>query len=494
MSTAWSGLLAACVLVPVALAGLGALARGRAATVIGLGGVLVSAALAVAVVVLVATQGPVEHQLAGWAPPLGIALRADGLSAVLLGLTAVVGTATALYAASATSTYGGDRRFWPLALLLWSGLAGVAVSGDLFNTYVALEVLSLGAVGLVAMGGREAHGPALRYLLVAVLGSMFFLLAVGTIYGMTGTLDLQQAGALIAEDPEADTRWPLALAVVGLGIKSALLPLHAWLPPAHSSAPAAVSPLLSALVIKAAFIVTVRLWFDVLGPDDAVATVIAVCAAAAILVAGVLALVQRRLKRVVAYSTVAQVGYLYLLFPLTSATDDPAVQRLVWAGVMGMVVAHGLAKAALFLAAGSLKLAAGTDDLDGIVGASRRHGALTLTMTLAAVSLVGLPISLGFAGKWLLLTGAVQGGSGWWVVPLVVVGSLLAAGYLLRPVAAVLRDSDTTEEVGRADLDDLPAALSGIPLVLGLLVMALGLSTTWLADLSLVGSALGGMP
>lgn len=489
----WAHLLPAVVLVPAALACVTALARGGVATVLGLAGALVSAALALTTAVRVGVDGPLEHQLAGWAPPLGIALRADGLGAILLGLTAVVGAATAVYAASSSATYGGDRRFWPLALLLWSGITGVAVSGDLFNTYVALEVLSLGAVGLVAMGGRDAHGPALRYLLVAVFGSMLYLLAVAMVYGMTGTLDLTEAGAVIAADPFADTRWPLALAVVGLGVKSALLPLHAWLPPAHSSAPSAVSPLLSALVVKAAFVVTVRLWFDVLGPDDAVAVVVGVCATAAILLAGVLALAQRRLKRVVAYSTVAQVGYLYLLFPLTSATDDPDAQRLAWAGTLGLVVAHGLAKGALFLAAGSLKLAAGTDDLAGIVGAARQLPTLSLTMMMAGVSLVGLPISLGFAGKWLIVSGAVQGGQ-WWAVAVVVAGSLLAAAYLLRPVATVLRDSDEHEEVGRAELDRLPAALRLIPLLLALLVVLLGLSARWLADLSLVGAGLGGAP
>lgn len=262
----WDGLLPASVLVPVALAVVAAVVRGRAATVVGLAGIFSSAALASAVALRVALSGPMSHELAGWSPPLGISLRADGLSASFLALTAVVGTATSVYAASSTATYGDNRRFWSLWLMLWAGLTGVLVSGDLFNTYVALEMVSLSAVGLVALGGRDAWAPALRYLLVAVLGSLFYLMAVAAIYGMTGTLDMQSAGAVIAADPTAETRWPLALAIVGLGIKSALLPLHSWLPPAHASAPAAVSPLLSALVVKAAFVVLVRVWFDVLGP------------------------------------------------------------------------------------------------------------------------------------------------------------------------------------------------------------------------------------
>ena len=486
-------LLPASVLAPVTLAGLAALVRGRATAVVGLTGTVLSALLAAAVTVAVAVDGPVQHELAGWSPPLGIVLRADGLSAVLLALTAVVGTATAVYAASRDTTYGGHRSFWPLVLLLWSGMAGVLLTADLFNTYVALEVVTLAAVGLVALGGRRSWLPALRYLLVAVLGSMFYLLAVAMIYGMTGTLDMAQAGAVIAADPSAETRWPLALAVVGLGLKGALLPLHAWLPPAHASAPAAVSPLLSGLVVKAGFVVLVRLWFEVLGPDPAVAQVLAGAAALAVVVGGVLALVQSSLKRVVAYSTVAQIGYFFLLFPVTLGVEDPDLQRSLWGGVLLIVLAHGLAKAALFLAAGSLQLAAGSDELTEIVGAARQLGSTTVAMMLAAVSLVGLPVSLGFSGKWLLLTGAVHTGQ-WWVVVLVVVGSLLSAAYLLRPLASLLLASDTTQEVEPVDLRALPPTLRHVPLVLALLVVLLGLSSTWLADLSVTGMLTGGVP
>ncbi|WP_131105291.1 complex I subunit 5 family protein [Ornithinimicrobium sufpigmenti] len=486
-------LLPATVLVPLTLACLSVLARGHAVAVVGLVGTALSALPAVAVAVLVAVDGPVRHELAGWSPPLGIALRADGLSAVLLALTAVVGTATAVYAAARTTTYDDHRGFWPLALLLWAGMAAVLVGADLFNTYVALEVVTLAAVGLVALGGRASWGPALRYLLVAVLGSMFYLLAVAAIYGMTGTLDMAQAGAVIAADPTADTRWPMGLAVVGLGLKSALLPLHAWLPPAHASAPAAVSPLLSGLVVKAGFVVLVRLWFEVLGPDPAVAVLLACAAAAAVLVGGVLALVQSSLKRIVAYSTVAQIGYLFLLFPVTLGVEDPDLRASLVSGVLLLLLAHGLAKASLFLAAGSLQLAAGSDQLAEIVGAARQLRSTTAAMMLASISLAGLPISLGFSGKWLLLTGAVQTGQ-WWVVVLVVAGTLLSAAYLLRPLATVLLASDTTHEVEPVDLHALPPGLRHVPLVLALLVVLLGLNAEWLATLSVTGLPAGGAP
>lgn len=486
-------LLPASVLTPLVLAALATLVRGRASTAVGLVGSVVSGVLAGAVALTVGLTGTVRHELAGWSPPLGVMLRADGLSAVFLALTAVVGTFTAVYASARPTTYRHNRAFWSLSLLLWSGMAAVLVTADLFNTYVALEVLTLAAVGLVALGGRTSWQPALRYLLVAVLGSMFFLLAVAMIYGMTGTLDMEQAGRIIAADPSADTRWPLALAVVGLGAKAALLPLHAWLPPAHASAPAAVSPLLSGLVVKAGFVVLARLWFEVLGPDTQVAALLGVAAAAAVVVGGVLALVQSRLKRVVAYSTVAQVGYFFLLFPLTAGVTDPDLLRTLWGGVLLIVLAHGLAKTALFLAAGSLQLAAGTDEMDDIVGAARQLPSTTMAMMLAAVSLIGLPISLGFSGKWLVLTGAVQSEQ-WWAVVLILVGSLLSTAYLLRPLAAVLLASDTTHEVEPIDMAQLPPVLRHVPVVLALLGVALGLNAEWLAELSTVGLSVGGAP
>lgn len=488
----WDGLLPAMVMLPLVFAVVAAVVRGRAATAVGVAGTFAAAGLAGAIALGVGLHGPLHHDMGGWSVPVGIVLRADGLSAAFLALTAVVVVTTSVYAASSGASYGTEPRFWPLLLLLWSGLAAVMVAGDLFNAYVGLEVVSLCAVGLVALGGRGSWGPALRYLLVAAFGSMLYLLAVAMVYGMTGTLDIREAGALIAADPTAGTGWPLALAVVGLGIKSALFPLHAWLPSAHASAPAAVSPVLSALVVKSSFVVLVRVWFEVLGPHPAVAVVLAWCSAGAVLGAGALALVERSLKRIVAYSTVGQVGYLVLLFPLTTLTDDPAVRQTVWAAVVLLGLAHGLAKAAIFLAAGSLKLAAGTDELGALVHAARSLRTTTISLALAATSLVGLPVSLGFAAKWMLVTGAVQSGQ-WWAVALLLAGSLLSAAYLLRPVALELR-ADSGDPVHRDDLVVLPPVVRHAPLALALLVVVLGLNARWLAGLSLVGASWGALP
>src|SRR5690625_4491931 len=192
-------------LLPLAGVVVTALLRERAATVAAVVTALATAAASVAVVLLVVAEGPLAYELSGWSPPLGIEVRADGLSAVLLAMTALVGVAVTWYATADTALLGG-RGGWPLWLALWSGLNVVYISGDLFNIYIGLELLSIAAVALVAGGGATARRGAMRYLVVAVAGSLLFLLGVGLLYGQTGTLDLLQSGARLQPGDRKSTR------------------------------------------------------------------------------------------------------------------------------------------------------------------------------------------------------------------------------------------------------------------------------------------------
>ncbi|MDO5626698.1 MAG: proton-conducting transporter membrane subunit [Mobilicoccus sp.] len=481
-------LLPAVVLVPALVATIALPLPRRLQMPVGIVGAFLSAGLGLWLVASVARVGALEHVLAGWAPPLGIALRADGLSAAFILLTSLVALGASVYAASEEDATGRVTGFWPLTFLVWCGLNACFVTGDLFNAYVSLEVLSLAAVGLVALGGTaDAAKAALRYLVVAVVGSFLVLLAVGYVYAAAGTLDMRLAGEILADDPSL-TRLPLAFAAAGLALKTALWPLHAWLPPAHAGAPPAVSALLSALVVKGSYYLLLRLWLDVFAPDAIIAAVLGVLGTGAVLAGGLVALRQSHLKRVVAYSTIAQVGYLFLVFPLLIAAPTTEDRALVLAAAVVMALAHGFAKAALFLAAGTLVLGTGTDEIDGLVGTSREQRTVTAAMMIAAISLVGLPISLGFIAKWEYLAVAITSGT-WWVVIVLLLGSLLAAGYVLRPIAATLRDSDTEEEVGRVDPSERPAAQRFIPLALALCSLIGGMFATELIGLSLVGIA-----
>ena len=262
----------------------------------------------------------------GWAPPLGIALRADGLSAIMLVTTALVIGAIGLFARDGFATPAGAPEaraplaFWTLLMGVWAGLNAVWLGGDLFTLYVALELLTFGAVPLVCLDGRaETLAAALRYLLFALLGSVLYLLGAALLYGGYGTLDIVLLSGLVRAEPVV---WvAAALMTTGLIAKTALFPLHLWLPPAHAGAPAAASALLSALVVKGSFILIVRLWFDAMPGllNQAAAQMLAALGAAAIVFGSVLALRQARLKLLIAYSTIAQIGYLFFLFPLASA-------------------------------------------------------------------------------------------------------------------------------------------------------------------------------
>ncbi|PWD50401.1 sodium:proton antiporter [Serinibacter arcticus] len=483
-----AALLPLLVLAPIAVAAVLAVLPERARPAVAIAGVLATSAVAVAVVLDVARNGPVELVLAGWDLPLGIALRADALAAAFLGLTAVVGPAVTIYATGHEKVRGGPA-FWPLWLFLLGALNGVWIAGDLFNAYVTLELVTVAAVSLVALGGSGAAGAALRYLFVAVVGSLLFLLAVALVYGETGTLDMVRAGEGMADSPLLPV--VLVLCAVGLGAKLALVPLHSWLPVAHPAAPAAVSAVLSALVIKASLVVLLRVWFTLAPGTPAAArvgTVVAAFGALAVVWGAVMALRRRRLKQIVAYSTVSQVGYLVLVLalasPLDGVIDDAAVAG--WTGGVLIALAHGLAKAAMFLAAGTLALAYGSDRLAGLRGAVTRMPMTVAALGVAGVSLAGLPPTFGFVPKWQLLSSSIASDEWWWFVPLLV-GGLLAFAYtavMVRATFNVPGDDDvpTPQRVS--------AVLSVTPFVLAVLAVVLGLAAAPLAEL--IGSGYPG--
>ena len=250
-------LLVLAVMLPVC-AVLAILACGPRSTVrVALATLAAGLAVAVAVAVeLVSSGAALTYIVGGWRPPLGIALRADGLSGAMLLMTALVVVAVGLFAhvqyglREHTGSERAQTTFWLMLLALWSALNIVFVGEDLFNLYVALELLTFAAVPLVCLDGRtETVNAALRYLLFALLGSLLYLLGVGLIYGQYGTLDLLALSRQSRSEPALSVA--LALMIVGLLAKAALFPLHLWLPPAHAGAPAQASAVLSALVIKA---------------------------------------------------------------------------------------------------------------------------------------------------------------------------------------------------------------------------------------------------
>ena len=465
-------LIAWLILLPLAWATiafvLGPTRGGRLA----LAGFAMQLLLASVLAVQVEGAGAGRHAAGGWPAPLGIELTADGLSVVMLLLVQCVALPLAFYANAYFSVHPrGGSQFWPVAGFLIAAMNAMILSADVFNLYVTLELLGLAAVGLVASdGSARSVGAALRYLFATLLGSGAYLLGVGLLYGAYGTVSLADLAPLLEETPSHAVRLAAGLMLAGLALKTALFPLHFWLPPAHGGAPAPVSALLSALVIKASFYLVVRLWLDLFMPiaPQAAAQLIGVLGAAAIVWGSAMALRQARLKLLIAYSTVAQIGYLFLFFPLATQTSPDAAHSALQ-GVTMQALAHGLAKAAMFAAAGAIIVSTGHDLVAQLGGITARLPLTVFTLALSGVTLMGLPPSAGFIAKWLLIDGAIVSGQWWWVVTMIV-GGLLTAAYVFK----VLRHAFLRVEQS-ATFRPLPRMLEWPPFVLALASLALGL-------------------
>jgi multicomponent Na+:H+ antiporter subunit D len=441
------------ILIPMVAALALLLLRGQGRGAIALATVLLVVGSLVRLILEVWRHGPQIHTIGGWKPPLGIELYCDGLSLMFLGMTGVVGAFTSVYAhgffapaPDAKPGWQARDAFWPVWLFLWGSLNALYLSGDIFNLYVVLELVSLAAVSLAALSGAvEGLRAALRYLLAALTGSMAYLMGVALAYGAFHQLDLRLLGQTIEPGPVAAVS--LTLMTVGLLLKTALFPLHFWLPPAHSSATAPVSAVLSALVVKGSFYILVRLWFEAFQQTVNVSSgqLIGLLGAVAVLWGSFQAVRQTRLKLLIAHSTVGQIGYLFLLFPLVTAAQAPGAipwHTEAWTGGVYQAVAHGLAKAAMFLAAGSIIYALGTDRLDALRNMAGRLPLSTFALALAGVSLIGLPPSGGFVAKWMLMKAIIASGQWWWLI-VVMGGGLLTAGYVFLMIRSTFARAET---------------------------------------------------
>lgn len=410
----------------------------------------------------------IEYHVGGWGAPLGIDLAADGLTAAMLLLTQCVALPLAVYASAYFKRDdAAGAYFWPLAGFLIAGLNALFLSADLFNIYVTLELVGLAAVGLVAAGGGvQQVAAALRYLFATLVGSGLYLLGVALIYGVYGTVSISVLTPLVTSETPRLVWIAGGVMLVGLLLKTALFPFHFWLPPAHGGAPAPVSALLSALVVKASFYLILRLWIGPFAPLIAAAEWLAwgpaVLGTLAIFWGSWQAIRAERLKMLIAYSTVAQLGYLFLIFPLL--TGHGAME----AGVM-QAFAHGLAKAGMFVAAGVLIKATGQDKVSGMAGVVQHLPVTLFAFGLSGMTLMGLPPSSGFLAKWLLIEAALDRGY-WWLVVVVLAGGLLAAVYVFRVLrqAFLLAPDDTPIAAVPPILEWTAFALAAASVLLGL--------------------------
>lgn len=444
-------LILALVAVPALGAGACALLPARHRPVAAVGTAATTLVLAVLLARSVLLTGVLTVPLGP--PQATVVLVADGLAAGLVLVSATVALLTTLFAVTQGPGTGAvGPAYWPLGLALLTGLHGVMLAGDLITAYLMLELVAVTGAALVVLGGgRRRLAAGARYFYAEMAAALAFLSGAALVWLATGTVVLHEIPGTLTDTAEG--RLGLALLTAGLLLKVPVFPLHFWLPAAHATAASAVSPWLSALVVKSAFVVLARVWLTgpVEVPPAAAAQLLGALGAAAVLWGGVAALRATEVKRLVAYSTVAQLGLLLLIVPLAGAGSDHA-----WVGGVVHAIAHALPKAALLMAVSLLAVTMGSTTV------------AVLTIGISTVSLVGLPPTAGFVGKWYLLLASMETGQWWWAVT-VVGGGLLTAAYLTRLLQPCLQASSAPgARVVRHPADAVALALALLALVLGL--------------------------
>lgn len=381
--------------------------------------------LSLAIALLVRRDGLALHCVGGWPPPFGIGLVVDGLSAMMLVTVNCLALVVALYASDYVKRYTGEWRFYTLFLLMTAGMNGVILAGDLFNLFVFLEVAAFSAYALVAFGaGREELEASFKYAVLGILSTNFLLFGIALLYGCASSLSMADISPAIAGMREAPcVRFITVLFIFGFGLKAALVPFHAWLPDAHSSAPAPISAMLSGVFIKTLGVYALaRILFNVLGMTPAVSRVLMALGALSMAAGVVLALGQWDMKRLLAYSTISQVGYIVLGLGLGTPL-----------GVMGALfhlVNHAVFKSLLFLNAGAIDYATGLRDLREMGGLRERMPVTAATSMVASLAISGVPPLSGFWSKLVIIIACVQSGRVGYAVLAVLVAVLTLAVFM----------------------------------------------------------------
>jgi multicomponent Na+:H+ antiporter subunit D len=393
--------------------------------------------MALALAARAAAEGPISYAMGSWPPPWGIEYRVDSASALVASLVCLTALFVVPYCRrSAAAEVARDQHylFYALFLLCLSGLLGMTMTGDAFNMFVFLEISSLSSYVLIALGrDRRALSAAIQYLLLGTVGATFYVIGVGLLYLMTGTLNFADM-ALRLEGVQQTRPVLVALAfiTVGVGLKLALFPLHSWLPSAYAHAPSAIAAFLAATATKVSVYVLMRLYFSVTGSDLVfralpLGEILIALSVAALFVASAIAIAQRDLKRLLAYSSVGQIGYITLGIGMASTAG-------LAAGV-AHIVNHGITKGALFLLAGGMALRIGGTGFERLAGVGRTMPLTAFAFVIGGLSLIGVPGTAGFASKWLLVTAAIEGGRPE-LAAAVLLSSLLALAYVWRFVEA----------------------------------------------------------
>ncbi len=411
--------------------------RARAAWLIAVVASWLSLAAAAVLLIQVSSSGVITYHLGGWPPPWGIEYRIDLLGAYVLLIVSAIAALVMVFAWRSVEREiptARIARFYAALLLAFAGLAGITTTGDAFNVFVFLEISSLASYAIISMGrDRRALNAAFQYLVMGTIGATFILIGIGFLYMMTGTLNMQDLAARLPDVSDTRTvRVGFAFLTVGIGLKLALFPLHLWLPNAYAYAPSTVTAFLAATATKVAVYILLRVMLDIFGADFSLRAmpldlILIVLGLAGILSASLVAVFQCDIKRMLAYSSVAQIGYMVLGIGLASVTG-------VTAAILH-VFNHALMKGALFLALGAVVYRLGSATLRDFAGLGRRMPWTMAAIVIGGLSLIGVPSTAGFISKWYLVLATLEQGL-WPVTVLVLLGSLLALIYIWKLVEA----------------------------------------------------------
>ena len=411
------------------------------------------------------SQGPILQQLIWLGEPVNIHMALDGFSLFMLVAISLVGLCVGIYSINYMDHYGDKATYYALLLIMLAGMNGLVLVTDLFQVYLFLEVAAVASYALVAYGlGHDELEASFKYLMLSAVASAFIVAAIAVIYGMTGSLGFEGVAAgLKSLNAPYVVGVCVAFFILGFGLKAALVPFHAWLPDAHPSAPAPISAVLSGLLIKVSGVYAMtRIFFQVVGLTPALSTVLMYLGVISMVVAAFLALGQRDMKRMLAYSSISQVGYIVLGLGLGTPL-----------GILGglfHLINHAIAKGLLFLNSGSVQMATGTRNLDEMGGLAKRMPFTAATNLVGSLSIAGVPPLSGFWSKLIIVAALVQAKQWAFAVIAILVSVLTLLYYLLIQRRAFF---GCLNERWR-EVKEAPFWMTLSTVILGLLCIALG--------------------
>ena len=440
---------------------------------VALTGVIISFLASVLGLVIVLQNGPMHYYLGGWTPPIGIEYVLDHLSAFMAVLITFIACLSMFYSRQSflKEVPGKIVPLYALVLLMLAGLVGIVVTGDLFNIYVFLEIASLAAYAVMAIGNDKAPVAVIRYVILGTVGACFYLLGVGFLYFATGSLNMADVAQILPN--LQDSRLIIAAAafiVVGMALKMALFPFHIWLPDVYTYSPSGVITFVAPLMTKVGAYVVIRMLISVFMPGYLtetfpILTVVAWLAAAGIIVGSIMAIAQKDFRRMLAYSSVAQICYVALGIGLANP--------LGLIGAMLHVLNHAFMKGCLFQVSGGIRYRTGLWQIPRFSGLGRHMPWTMGAFTVAAISMVGVPPAAGFFSKWYLVLGSVAADN-WVFVAVILLSSLLNAVYFFRVLEKVYASPPDTDDGTVKNAVDPPGGMVAPMVIMAVGIIVLG--------------------